>query len=67
MQLMAVEMMMMMIIIMKVMCVCYDDDGAQKHGLKNQHGDNIHIYAHYACMKQKRFAYLHWTCRAAET
>lgn len=28
---MAVEMMMMMV--MKVMCVCYDDDGAQEHEL----------------------------------
>ena len=29
--------------------------------IKNQHGDKIHISAHYACMKPKRFAYLHWT------
>lgn len=57
MQMMAVEMM-----IMKVMCVCYDDDSAQKHRLeKNHRDDNVHIYTHYACMKQKWFAYLHWT------
>lgn len=48
MQMMAVEM------VMKVMGICYDDDGAQKNtGWKNQHGDKIHIYAHYACMKEK--------------
>lgn len=57
MQMMAVEMMM----IMKVMCVFNDDDSAQNTSCKNQHGDNIHIYAHYAFKKQKWFAYLRWT------
>ena len=57
MQMMEVEIMVMT----RVMCDCYDDDDiAQIHGFgkkkKNQHGDNIHIQAHYACMKEKPFA-----------
>lgn len=43
----------------QVMCVCNDDDSAQMHGLEKKNGlvENIYICAHYACMKQERFAY----------
>lgn len=46
---MAVEMMMIMKMIVSAMMMT-----VHKHtGWKNQHGDKIHIYVHYACMKQK--------------
>lgn len=47
MQMMAVEMMMG---IMKVMCVCYDDDGAQKHGLEKKSTWWQHSHLRSLCM-----------------
>lgn len=75
MQMMAEEKMMMMMI-MNVMCVCHNDDGAQKTRVgsekvrnNNQPGDNVHIYAHYACMKTEMLCISapDWrTCRTGE-
>ena len=64
MQMMAVEMMMMMI--MKVMCVCYDDDGAQEHGLgKINTGTTFTSTLIMHAWKKNWFAYLRRTGRPA--
>lgn len=60
MQMVAVESMMM---IMKLMCVCHDDDSAQEHGLeKSTWVQNSQLCS--LCMHEKKkkwFAYLRWT------
>lgn len=65
MQMMTVEMMM----IMKVMGVCYDDDGAQKHGLeKSTWGQHSHLCS--LCMHGRKMICISAldgrTCRTAE-